>query len=306
MMAWRLKGTFSLVIGEQDLSELLTNANAAVEVLKDAAFLNLHDSLRAKNLLEFPNYGQLVMTGDMHGNIANFDKLRRFCDLKNYPTRHVILHELIHRELESLISLDDSIELLLLAAEYKCEFPEQVHFLQSNHELSQLTGNIIVKMGRSVLDAFDEGVTKFFGAKTKKVLDAVRTYIASLPLGARTHNRIFCSHSLPGPRQMGEFDAGIFTRDAKPQDWLDGDVYRLVWGRNHTREGLDELAQTLGVDVFIVGHTPQEGGHNVLHDRMLILASDHAQGVFLPFDLAKPQTLETLTANIRKFNEVVM
>ena len=133
-----------------------------------------------------------------------------------------------------------------------------------------------------------------------------RRHIASLPLGARTANRIFCAHSLPGPKQMADFDVGIFARDARPQDWLDGDVYKLVWGRNQTKASLGELAAALGVDLFITGHAPQEEGYRVVHDRLVVLASDHTQGAFLPIDLSKPQTMDKLIANIRKFNEVVM
>jgi hypothetical protein len=42
-------------------------------------------------------------------------------------------------------------------------------------------------------------------------------------------------------------------------------------------------------------------GYEVLHDRLIILASEHNHGVFLTFDLAKPVTLESLTRNIRPF-----
>ena len=69
-----------------------------VEILKEAARLNLEDSIREGSLLRFPDYGQLVMTGDMHGHRRNFQRLQKYCDLANYAPRHVILHELIHEE----------------------------------------------------------------------------------------------------------------------------------------------------------------------------------------------------------------
>lgn len=286
------------------MNELFTNGQAAAEILRDTAFLNTNDRLRHKNLLEMPDYGQLVMTGDMHGNVRNFERLKTFCQLERHPNRHVILHELIHRESEDLVSEDDSIELLLLAAEYKCDFPEQVHFLQSNHELSQLTGNMIVKMGRSLLQAFEDAILRRYGKKAEAVLEAIRDYIASLPLAARTANGAFCAHSLPAPHKLESFDAGIFARDARPQDWLDGDVYKLVWGRGHTQHTLDRFAEMVDARFFIVGHTPQDDGYEVVGDKMIILASDHAQGVFLPIDLAKPLTLDKLVSSIRKLAEM--
>ena len=47
----------------------------------------------------------------------------------------------------------------------------------------------------------------------------------------------------------------------------------------------------------------QEDGYAVV-GRMIILASDHAHGVFLPFDLGRRYSPEELQANIRKFVSV--
>src|SRR5207249_4592719 len=99
---------------------------------------NRTDPLRRASLLEFPAYGQIVMTGDLHGNRRNFEKLCRYADLERAHARHVILHELIHQD-TMLGQRDTSYELMIEAAQYKCRFPVQVHFLQSNHELAQLT-----------------------------------------------------------------------------------------------------------------------------------------------------------------------
>ena len=55
------------------------------------------------------------------------------------------------------------------------------------------------------------------------------------------------------------------------------------------------------MDFFLCGHQPQEMGYEVVHDRMVILASDHDHGVFLPLDLSKPVTLKKLVKSIRPF-----
>ena len=80
-----------------------------------------------------------------------------------------------------------------------------------------------------------------------------------------------------------------------------GPAHSLVWGRYQTRQALQTLGEMLDVDYFICGHQPQETGYDILHERMVILASDHNHGVFLTLDLVKPVTLETLTRNIRPF-----
>ena len=276
------------------------NRSDAVGVFLDAARLNREDPLLRGSLLVFPNYGQVVMTGDMHGHRRNFEKLKRYCDLGHFGARHVILHELIHEEVVLLSAKDTSHELMLDAARWKCEFPDQVHFLLSNHELAQVTRNEISKNGRMVTLAFEESLRETFGAGGGEVLAAICTFIRSFPLAGRTPNRVLLSHSLPGPRELPAFDAGVLSRVLRDDDLDDGgSAHALVWGRYHTAGVLNTLRELFDVDYFVCGHQPQETGYDVLHDCMIILASDHNHGAFLPLDLSKPVSLDVLTKSIR-------
>jgi len=269
-------------------------------VFLEAARLNREDPLLHGSLLAFPDYGQVVMTGDIHGHRRNYEKLKRYCDLGHFGARHVILHELIHEDVPSLTQKDTSHELLLDAARWKCEFPDQVHFLLSNHELAQVTRNEISKNGRIVTIAFEQSLKDAFGAGGKDVLAAICTFICSFPLAGRTANRVLLSHSLPGPRELTAFDVGVLSRMLRDDDLDDGgSVHAMVWGRYHTEAVLDTLRELLDVDYFVCGHQPQESGYEVLHDRMVILASEHNHGTFLPLDLSKPVSLEVLINCIR-------
>lgn len=280
------------------------SAKQAAERLHEAATLNREDPNRSGSLLTFGAGGQVVMTGNMHDNLRNFEKLQRFCALERSPARSVVLHELIHMEPERPGDPDLSIDLLVRAASWKCEFPDNVFFLQSNHEMSQLRGHEITKGGRCVLDDFERGVVERFGSGASEVLSGVLDYIDSLPLAAKLANGIFLSHSLPDALHAERFDPSIFDRAPEPHEMEPGgSAYSLVWGRFQTPELLDLLAQRLGVEVFIVGHMPQEGGHDRI-GRMLIVASDHAHGVFLPIDLSRKYTAEELERSIRKFVSV--
>lgn len=280
----------------------MSDANQAAQVLREAAQLNRDDPLREGSLLNFPDYGQLVMTGDMHGHRRNFEKLQRYCRLEYSPGRHVMLHELIHEDVRELAGLDHSHELLLEAARWKVEFPDQVHFLQSNHELAQLTRQEITKLGRVVTEEFERSVKLHYGEGGQEVVDAMDDFIASLPLGGRTANRVFLSHSIPGPREMPLFQSDVFRRDYNQADMTErGSAYLLVWGRFHTEESISSFCDMVDCDFILAGHEPQEMGYTVAHDRMLILASDHNHGVFLPFDLGKPVTMEALAQNVRPF-----
>lgn len=276
-------------------------AHPACKALQDAAQLIREDPNRSGSLLTFGLAGQLVMTGDLHGNLRNFEKLKRFCALERSPGRCVVLHELIHTEPTSPDTPDTSIDLLVEAAQWKCDFPDNVFFLQSNHELSQLLGQEITKGGRCVLTDFERGVALRYGPQAPAVLEAVKDYISALPYAARLGNGIFLSHSLPDALNAERFDVTVLDREPTEVDLAPGgSAYDLLWGRFHTPAIVELLARKIGAQIFIVGHTPQEMGY-VRVGRLFILASDHAHGVFLPIDLSRKYTPEELEQNIRKF-----
>lgn len=278
----------------------MIDAMSAADVFLKAADLNLADPLLKGCLLAFPNYGQLVMTGDLHGHRRNFERIRRYCDLERFGARHVILHEIVHEELVGLDAKDDSHLVFLEAAKWKCEYPDQVHFLLGNHELAQLSGHDITKNGRVVTAAFDESVAKAYGREAPAVQRGMADFIRSLPLAGRTPNRVMLSHSLPSPRELPTFDATVLSRAATEADLRErGPAHAMVWGRYHTEPALRSLREVFDVDFFICGHQPQETGFDVQHECLIILASDHNHGVFMTVDLSKPVTLESLTRTIR-------
>ncbi len=279
------------------------DAARAIEVFCRVAQLNIEDPFREGSLIRLPGYGQAVMTGDLHGNRKNLEKLQRYAMLDRVSARHVFLHEMVHAELAYPTDVDRSHEVLLHAAEYKLAHPEQVHFLQSNHELAQLTGYPIAKNGRAVVEAFDQAVVTAYGeARGPAVLAAIDEFIASFPLAAITANRIWMSHSLPGIHDMEEFDADVFSRRLSMEELHhDKTVFHLVWGRQHHQRHIDRLGDMLEADIFLMGHQPQETGFDLRFDRLIILASDHNHGSFLPFDLSKEHTAKGLLRNIRKF-----
>jgi hypothetical protein len=279
------------------------DAKHAEEAFREAARLNLQDPLRAGSMIRLPPYGQVVMTGDIHGNHRNLEKLKKYAMLDRVAARHVILHELAHTDPLHPLDKDNSHEVMLEAAEYKCEFPDQVHFLQSNHELAQLTHYAIAKAGTAVVDRFDQAVTGAYGrAAAPKVLAAIDEFIASFAFAAAAPNRVWMSHSLPDVHDMDEFDVGVFGRVLTREELAENrTLFHLVWGRYHNQQHIDRLAQLLDADVFITGHQPQEMGFDFQFGRLIILASDHNHGSFLPFDLSRRYTADALIRNIRKF-----
>jgi hypothetical protein len=284
--------------------------------------LETFDAAKDENLLDSTRQGQVVtlaapgnsggelwMTGDIHDHRTNFAKIVHAADLGNNPQRHLVLHELIHGDHFDEYGAEDSWQTLYKAAALKCDFPSQVHFLLANHDLAQIHGEGIMKAGLSVCEAFNAGVKRDFPADATAVTVAITEYLLSLPLAIRLPNRIFLCHSLPPDKQTEEFDFTVFERNPlRPEDYRrrTGPVYQLIWGRNITPAGVAAFAAKVDADLIITGHQPQEMGFAINGPQHLILASEHNQGVFLPLDLSKTYTSETLVPLLRKFVSVEM
>ena len=198
---------------------------------------------------------------------------------------------------------EDSWQMLYQAAEAKCDFPGQVHFLLANHDLAQIHGEGIMKSGLSVCEAFNAAVKRDFGERATLVIVTITEFLLTLPLAIRCPNGLFFCHSLPPDEQIKTFDYSVFERDPlKPEDYRrrTGPVYQLIWGRKVTPAGVEEFAQKVGAKLIVTGHQPQEAGYAINGERHLIIASDHNQGVFLPLSLSEEYDMSKLTRRLRK------
>jgi Calcineurin-like phosphoesterase len=275
----------------------------ALETLQDATEENQLSSLRRHQTIHLPAQGEVWMTGDIHDHRNNFNKLIRAADLGHHPDRHLILHELIHGEYYDANGAEDSWQTLMQAAMLKCDFPNQVHFLLANHDLAQIHGEGISKMGLSVCEAFTKAVIRDFGADQAAVNVAITEFLLSFPLAARTESGLFFCHSLPTDQQVENFDFTVFGRELTGEDYRrrTGPVYQLIWGRNMKPETAASFAAKVGARIVITGHQPQESGFAVNGEQHLILASDHGQGVYLPLDLSANYDMDGLVERIEKF-----
>ena len=264
---------------------------------------NQLDSFRDQQVINLPPEGELWIAGDIHDHRNNFRKLTVAADLGSNPQRHLILQELIHGDHYDEKGREGSWETLHKAAELKCDFPQQVHFLFANHDLAQIHGEGIMKAGLSVCEAFTGGVKRDFGARASAINVAITEFLLSFPLAARTQTGIFFCHSMPTDDQMDDFDYSVFDRPLTGDDYArrKGPVYKLIWGRHITPEAVEKFREQVGADIIVTGHQPQETGYLTNGEHHLIIASDHNQGVFLPIDLAQKFTVEELAERLEKF-----
>ncbi len=170
---------------------------------------------------------------------------------------------------------DRSHQLLDLIAALKCQFPNQVHFLIGNHELSQATGRRIAKDDVELNDLFMQGVRTAYGDRADEVYTAYLRLIADAPLALRTANRVFLSHSLPPASLMAAFDPAALERDeATEADIVPGGaVHALVWGRDVRPQTAAAFLQKMDADLLITGHIPCEQGFDAPNDHQVILDS---------------------------------
>jgi hypothetical protein len=282
---------------------MAVSADNVIEAFETATEENQVSSLREHQVVKLPADGEVWVAGDIHDHQRNFDKFIRAADLANNPQRHIVLQELIHGDKVDASGAEGSWEMLYRAAELKCDYSGQVHFLMANHDLAQIHGEGIMKAGISVCEAFNAGVRRDFAERGSSVNVAITEFLLSLPLAVRAPNGLFMCHSLPPDDQVANFDFTVFDRPLTGGDFKrrTGPVYQLVWGRKTSPAGAAAFAEKVGAKLFIVGHQPQESGYAVVGDRLLIIASDHNQGVFVKADLGREYDMDALVESIEKF-----
>ena len=210
-----------------------------------------------------------------------------------------MLQEIVHGPVDPETRRDRSAEVLLRAARLKVSYGDQVYFLLGNHDVAELTGNDILKDGKGFLGDFAAGVEFCFGRDAPEVGEAIREFLASLPLAIRWKRVFFC-HSLPAPARTEIAGVQILDRNYGPQDMRrGGPVYEWTWGRGQTPEQLDALAKQLDVELFVLGHQPCETGYHIISQRGIILSTDHEHGCILHLSADTPLTAENLCSRIR-------
>ena len=284
------------------------DADDFIEMLTTAGEENKLSTLRAGNVVTLPAEGEVWMTGDIHDHRNNFKKLFAAADLAAHPDRHVIIHELIHGDHIDEKGAEDSWKMLYEAAELKCRFPNQVHFLLANHDLAQVFGEGIAKGGTDVCEAFRKGLKRDFTDRYHFVETAISEFLLSLPLAIRAPNGLWFSHSLPKDSDVERFDFTVFDRELNGEDYKrkTGAAYQLIWGRGASDEGVAKFAERVNAKLMITGHESQEGGFLVNNDRHLIVASDHNRGVFVPISLSDEPTMDVVQSRIKRFVAVAL
>ncbi len=257
------------------------------------------DKFRRGNVIHLPAEGSLIITGDIHGHRRNFERITAFADLPNNPDRHIVLQEIIHGGPEDSQGGCLSYQLLFDVVRYKLTFPDRVHIIMGNHDTAFINNSEVMKDSKEMNRAMRLALEREFQQAGANVGLAIKQFLFSQPLALRCDNRIWVSHSLPSDRSVDKFDPKILDRKLKINDVVrPGSAYLLTWGRKHSQALLDKMANLFDVDIFILGHQPQEQGWSKAGDNLIIIASNHNHGCLLSTDLTKSYTIEQLIDSI--------
>ncbi len=275
--------------------------NAAAEIFRQAAQLNLSDDRREGNCIRLAERTDVIVAGDIHGNRRNLVRIINYADLGQNEQRRLVLQELTHGPIDQATGHDRSVEPLLRAARLKVRYPRQVLFVMANHDLAQITGGEVIKDGHEVCRQFVEGVNFAFGPDAAEVLPATMEFLGSLPLGVFCPNRVLISHSTPGRGKTDDETVGILQRDSQEVDLArPGPVYQWVWGRGQTAEQLEDLGRRLGAEFFVLGHRNIDGGFELFAEHAIAISSDSANGCVLHFSTDDPLTPKTAAQCVKQ------
>jgi predicted phosphodiesterase len=270
-----------------------------VDLLNRGAEANGADGFRRGNLICLPAKGSLVVTGDIHGHRRNFERAVAYADLTVNPDRHIVLQEIIHGGPEDSKGGCLSYQLLFDVVRYKLSFPDRIHVIMGNHDTAFINNSEVMKDGKEMNRSMRSALKRQFRQAGAEIELAIRQFLFSQPLAVRCDNRIWLSHSLPGDTYFDKFDRQILQRELNESDYRrPGSVYLLTWGRNMSQNLLDKMAKLLNVDIFVLGHQPQQQGWSQAGENLIIIASNHNHGCLLSIDLAKSYTAETLVDSI--------
>ena len=153
---------------------------------------------------------------------------------------------------------DRSHQLLDVFTALKCQYPDRVHHILGNHELSELTGRSIGKDGEGLNAKFRRGVDTAYGASAGDIHESYKALFAALPLAIRTANRVYVCHTLPDAIDLDTLDLELLKADSWPEEAMKrrGTIYALTWGRDTTPETADRFAAMVDADFFVTGHQP--------------------------------------------------
>ena len=282
---------------------MFSNPTPVIDCFQRAAQANLSTPGRDGSVIRLapPTTKDVIVGADLHGHRLNLRRILQQADLENHPRRALVLQEVCHGG-PNYPGTSACMSHLLLAdiASLKVQWPDQVHFILSNHELAELIDLAIVKGNRMLNLQFRNGFEVQYGGEADRVRLAAMEFIRTCPLAVRTDNRVWVSHSSPAEVDLHGYDSSVFKRQPTDEDLRrGGPAFRLVWGRDFRFENALAFATLVNAAVMIHGHEPCSEGYMVPNARQIIIDSSKSTACCLRFSVEEPATPDKVREGIR-------
>jgi hypothetical protein len=278
-----------------DPQKILTTVRRAAELFRKTPG-------RQGGVICLEDLDDVMVVGDLHGNLPAFKQVLKLADLGQKTRRHLVLQELVHGKYAYPDDGGDrSHQLVDVVAALKCQYPDRVHLILGNHELSELTGRPIGKNGLYLNVLFRDGLVTAYGAMAETVNEAYHLLFSSLPLAVRTPNRVFLCHTVPDAIDLDRLDLGILRTGIWPPESMvrGGTVYALTWGRDTEPETVDRFAAMVDADWFVTGHQPCDEGFRQANHRQIIIDGTDPYPAYCLFPAREPATIESLLGGVK-------
>jgi Calcineurin-like phosphoesterase len=269
-------------------------------ILRQAAQLFRATPYRTGRFTRLPAGAEIMVVGDLHGNVENFRLALKIADLAQEPQRHLVLQEVVHGPFVYPQGGDKSHQLLDLVAALKCQYPARLHFLLGNHELAQWQNQRIGKGDADQNELFRTGVETAYGESAAAVYDAYLELFDAADLALRTENRVFISHTYPSANNLPRFELAALERPAIAEEDMrrGGAVHSIVWNRDHSQASVEAFLAKVDADWIITGHIPCEQGFDTPNDRQIILDALGTPACYCIFPTERPVTQQELLSRV--------
>lgn len=257
---------------------------------------------RSGSVVRLDDADEVMVVGDLHGNLRAFRWALAESALDRHPGRHLVLQELVHEINKSGEDRPDlSHRLVDLVSALKCQYPERVHLILGNHELSELTGRVIGKDGRALNALFRQGIETSYGPMAGDVYQAYLNFFAALPIAVRTSNRVFICHTIPDGYDLDRVDLDVLDAETWPPEAMKrgGAIYAMTWGRDVSAETVDRFAAMVDADLVVTGHQPCDEGFRQANHRQLIVDGTDPYPAYCRFPARDPVSIDALVDSVK-------